>query len=131
MGNENLIAALRCVRDSVNSYTVDRLAQAGAAAAMEDEEYFQTVRKNVMDARTWTEQTLNKIGFTVLPSQANFLFISHPDHSGRELLDGLRERGILVRRWDRTEIENWLRVSIGTQEEMEALVRALDELISS
>ena len=130
MGNENLIDALRCVRDSVNSYTLDRLAQAGAAAAIEDEEYFQTVRKQVTDTRTWTARALESKGFTVLPSQANFVFVSHPAHTGRELLDGLRRRGILVRWWDRPEIENWLRISIGTRPEMEALVRALDELIS-
>ena len=129
MGDENLTTALRCVRDSVNSYTLDRLAQAGAAAAIEDEEYFQTVRKQVMDTRIWTARALNKKGFTVLPSQANFLFISHPSHSGRELLDGLRQRGLLVRWWDRPEIENWLRVSIGAQEDLEALVKALEELI--
>ena len=130
MGNENLIAALRCVRDSVNSYTLDRPAQAGAAAAIEDEEYFQAVRRQVMDTRAWTARALKEKGFTVLPSQANFVFISHPAHRGRELLNCLRERGILVRWWDKPEIENWLRVSIGTQEEMEALVQALDELIS-
>ena len=129
MGNENLIAALRCVRDSVNSYTLDRLAQAGAAAAIEDEEYFQTIRKRVMAARAWTEQALAEKGFTVLPSQANFVFASHPAHAGRELLAGLRERGVLVRWWDKPDIENWLRISIGTPEEMEALVKALDELI--
>ena len=130
MGDENLIAALRCVRDSVNSYTVDRLAQAGAVAAIEDEEYFQAVRKKVTDTRERTARALGEKGFTLLPSQANFLFISHPAHSGKELLDGLRQRGILVRWWDKPEIKNWLRVSIGAQEEMEALVRALDELIS-
>lgn len=129
MGNENLIDALRCVRDSVNSYTLDRLAQAGAAAAIEDEEYFQTIRKQVTDTRTWTARALESKGFTVLPSQANFVFVSHPAHTGWELLDGLRRRGILVRWWDRPEIENWLRISIGTRPEMEALVRALDELI--
>ena len=129
MGNENLTAALRCVRDSINSYTLDRLAQAGAKAAIEDEEYFQAIRIKVTDARTWTERTLKENGFTVLPSQANFLFVSHPAHSGRELLDGLRQRGILVRWWDKPGIENWLRISIGTQEEREALVKALNELL--
>ena len=129
MGSENLTAALRCVRDSINSYTLDRLAQAGAAAAIEDEEYFQTVRKQVMDTRTWTERALQEKGFTVLPSHANFVFASHPAHAGRELLVGLRQQGILVRWWDKPEIENWLRISIGTQEEMEALVKALAELI--
>ena len=129
MGNENLIAALRCVRDSINSYTLDRLAQAGAKAAIEDEEYFQTIRRQVMDTRAWTERTLREKGFTVLPSQANFVFVSHPAHAGRDLLEGLRQRGILVRWWDRRSIENWLRVSIGTRPEMEALVKALEELI--
>ncbi len=129
MGDANLIAALRCVRDSVNSYTVDRLAQAGAAAAIEDEDYFQSIRRRVMDTRAWTESALRERGFTVLPSQANFVFARHPDRSGRELLDGLREKGVLVRWWGKPEIENWLRISIGADEDMAALVKALDELI--
>ncbi|MDE7171607.1 MAG: histidinol-phosphate transaminase [Oscillospiraceae bacterium] len=129
MGDENLIAALRCVRDSINSYTVDRLAQAGAAAAIQDEDYFQSIRRRVMNTRMWTEKALKEIGFTVLPSQANFVFASHPNRTGKELLDGLRERGILVRWWDKPEIRNWLRISIGTDKDMEALVQALDELI--
>lgn len=129
MGNRNLIDGLRCVRDSINSYTVDRLAQAGAAAAIEDEAYFQSIRTRVMSTRAWTEQALKEKGFTVLPSQTNFLFASHPKRTGRELLNGLRERGVLVRWWAIPEIENWLRISIGTGEEMTALLSALDELI--
>ncbi len=129
MGNENLISAMRCVRDSINSYTVDRFAQAGAAAAIEDEEYFQSIRRRIMDTRIWAEKTLKGKGFTVLSSQTNFVFVSHPKHTGRELLDGLRNKGILVRWWDKPEIRDWLRISIGTDEEMEALVKALDELI--
>lgn len=129
MGDENLIAALRCVRDSINSYTVDRLAQAGAAAAVSDEEYFQSIRRRVMDTRTWTENALRERGFNVLPSQANFVFASHPDHTGKELLDGLRSQGVLVRWWGMPEIADWLRISIGTDQEMEALVQALDELM--
>lgn len=129
MGQPSLIAALRCVRDSINSYTVDRLAQACAAAAVEDEDYFQTTCRKVMATREWAGQALKELGFTVLPSKANFLFVSHPDHSGKTLFDGLRERGILVRRWDIKEIENWLRVSIGTDEEMAALCGALEDLL--
>ena len=128
MGDAGLIDGLRCVRDSINSYTVDRLAQAGAAAAIRDEDYFQSIRRRVMDTREWTERTLKEKGFTVLPSQANFLFVSHPDHTGKELLDGLRRRGVLVRWWSIPDIENWLRISIGTQEEMAALSAALEEL---
>ena len=129
MGNAGLIDGLRCVRDSINSYTVDRLAQAGAAAAIRDEAYFQSVRRRVMDTRRGTEQTLKEKGFTVLPSQANFLFVSYPGRDGRALLDGLRERGLLVRWWGRPEIRDWLRISVGTDQEMEALTAALEELV--
>ena len=129
MGNAGLIDGLRCVRDSINSYTVDRLAQAGAAAAIRDEAYFQSVRRRVMDTRRRTEQTLKEKGFTVLPSQANFLFVSYPGRDGRALLDGLRERGLLVRWWGRPEIRDWLRISVGTDQEMEALTAALEELV--
>lgn len=129
MGDPGLIDGLRCVRDSINSYTVDRLAQAGAAAAIGDEDYFQSIRRRVADTRERTRAALKKRGFTVLPSQANFLFASHSDRMGKELLDGLRARGVLVRWWPIPEIENWLRISIGTDEDMAALLAALDELI--
>lgn len=127
MGDAGLIDGLRCVRDSINSYTVDRLAQAGAAAAIEDEEYFQSIRRRVMDTRARTENALREIGFSVIPSQANFLFASHPDYTGKELLAGLRAQGIIVRWWDKPEIRDWLRISIGTDEEMEILVKTLNE----
>lgn len=129
MGDAGLIDGLRCVRDSINSYTVDRLAQAGAAAAVEDEDYFQTIRRRVMDTRAWTENALREIGFSVIPSQANFLFASHPDYTGKELLAGLRAQGIIVRWWDKPEIRDWLRISIGTDKEMETLVKTLNELL--
>ncbi len=129
MGHEDLIAGLRCVRDSINSYTVDRLAQAGLKAAIEDEAYFQSIRRRVMDTRTWAARALEDLGFTVLPSQANFLFASKPGRDGRELLSGLRERGVLVRWWDDAPIRDWLRVSIGTDEEMKTLIDALKEVI--
>ena len=130
MGQENLISGLRCVRDSINSYTVDRVAQAGARAAIEDEDYFQSIRRRVMDTRERTAKVLKQMGFIVLPSQANFLFLSHPNHGGKELLDALREKGILVRWWSDPPIENWLRVTIGTDEEMEELTRGLREIVS-
>ena len=129
MGDEHLIAGLCAVRDCVNSYTVDRLAQAGAAAAVADEPYFQSIRRRVMDTRERTARALKENGFTVLPSQANFLFVSHPDRPGEVLFRGLRERGVLVRRWDIPEIRDWLRVSIGTDEDMAALTEALKELL--
>ncbi len=129
MGDVGLIDGLRCVRDSVNSYTVDRLAQAGAAAAIRDESYFQSIRRRVIATREWVEKALKEKGFTVLPSQANFVFASHPSHPGKELLEGLRMRGVLVRWWDKPDIKDWLRIRIGTDEEMAALMAALDEIL--
>ena len=128
LGQENLINALRCVRDSINSYTVDSVAQVGAAAALADREYFERTRQKVMDTRTWTARALEELGFTVCPSMANFLFVSHPEKPGKALYDALRDRGILVRRWDIPEIADWLRISIGTDQEMQALIRALESL---
>jgi histidinol-phosphate aminotransferase len=127
MGNENLINALRCVRDSINSYTVDRVAMAGAVAAIEDEDYFQTTRKKVMATREWSAAALKGIDFTVLDSKTNFLFVSHPEKPAKQLLDSLREQGILVRWWSNPLIENWLRITVGTDEEMTALVEALSK----
>ncbi len=129
MGNEDLIAGLRCVRDSINSYTVDRLAQTGAAAAVEDEGYFQEITGKIQATRTRTAERLTQLGFRVLPSGANFVFASFPGIPGKALLDGLRERGILVRWWDKPEIADWLRISIGTDGDMEALCAALETLV--
>lgn len=128
MGNENLIQALCCVRDSINSYPVDRLAQAGATAAIQDEAYFAQTCQKVMATRARTTRRLEEMGYTVLPSQANFLFVSHPDKDAKGLLDGLRERGVLVRWWSNPAISNWLRISIGTDAEMDTLLCALKEL---
>ncbi len=125
MGNENLINGLRCVRDSINSYTLDRIAMAGAIAAIEDEEYFQSVRMKVMTTREWAVKALKELGFTVLDSQTNFLFVSHPNKPAKALLDSLRADGILVRWWADSAIDNWLRITVGTDEEMSALIEAL------
>ena len=127
LGQENLIAALRCVRDSINSYTVDRVAQAGAAAALADRAYFDQTRQKVMNTRAWTARELEKLNFTVCPSQSNFIFARHPERPGKEIFDHLRQEGILVRRWDIPEIRDWLRISIGTDEEMQALISVLAE----
>ena len=130
MGNADLISGLCCVRDSINSYTVDRIAMAGAAAAIEDEDYFQSTRAKVMATRERTAENLRALGFEVLPSKANFVFAHCPGKTGRELLAGLRERGVLVRWWSDPVIEDWLRISIGTDEEMDELVRALKEMLA-
>ena len=128
LGQPNLIQALRCVRDSINSYTVDRLAAAAAAAAIADEDYFASTCQAVAATRDKTAQRLRDMGFDLADSQANFLFVRHPKLPGKALFDGLREKGILVRRWDLPRIQDHLRISIGTDGEMDALCRALEEL---
>lgn len=128
LGNENLMAALRCVRDSINSYTVDRLAAAGAAAALDSEAYFEKTCAAIATTRDRTRQRLLDEGFTVLPSKSNFLFVSRPGVPGKALFQGLRERGVLVRWFDKPRIRDYLRISVGTDGEMDALVSALVEM---
>lgn len=129
LGSANLISAMCCVRDSINSYTVDRVAQAAAAAAIEDEAYFQKTCRAIADTRERAFEQLKSLGFLVEPSKANFLFARHPLAAGKTIFQALRERGILVRRWDLPRIEDYLRISIGTDEEMDALCLALEEII--
>lgn len=128
-GNPNLIQALNCVKNSINSYTLDRLALVGAAAAVADKEYFDAQRYKVMATRTRTTEILKEMGFQVLPSKANFIFITHPTVPAQTLFSGLREKGVLVRYFNQPRIDNYLRVSIGTDQEMDAFLTAVKELI--
>lgn len=129
IGNENLIAALCCVRDSINSYTVDRLALEAAAAAVRDQAYFDQTCQAIIRTREETRSRLLELGFEVEPSKANFLFVRHPALSGKKLFAALRQAGILVRRWDIPRIEEYLRISIGTDGEMKTLCDTLEELL--
>lgn len=129
LGDADLIGAVNAVKNSFNSYTVDRLAQAGALAAIEDRAYFNETVEKVVRTRTRTAERLRAMGFHVYDSSTNFLFIRHPEAAAKELLDGLREKGILVRWWSRPRISNCLRVSIGTDDEMERFCQAVEELL--
>ncbi len=129
LGNEELIAALNCVKNSFNSYTLDRLALAGAEGALRDRNYLRATAMKIQNTREYTAAHLKQLGFAVTDSAANFLFVSHPDVPAKTLLDGLRERGILVRWWDKPRISNHLRITIGTDEEMKALCAAMAELV--
>ena len=129
LGSQDLIAGVNCVKNSFNSYPLDRLAQAAGEAAVRDTAYFEETRGKIMATRTWVTHRLREMGFQVHDSSSNFLFIAHPDHSGRVLQQGLRDRGVLVRRFERPRIQDHLRVSIGTDEEMEAMCRAMEEIL--
>ncbi len=125
LGSEELIEGIIRVKDSINSYTVDRLAQAGALEAIKDDAYFQETRSKIIRTRERVSARLNDFGFRVIPSKANFVFISSPQYPGRILFQRLREEGILVRYFDKPRIDNFLRVTIGTDEEMDRFLEVI------
>lgn len=129
MGHPDLIEGLRRIKDSFNSYTLDRLALAGAQAAIQDRDYYDGMAAKIIATREKTRRKLETLGFVVLPSAANFIFIRHPSKRGKELFQALRDRGILVRHWDRDRISEYLRVTIGTDEDMEIFVGQCQEII--
>jgi histidinol-phosphate aminotransferase len=128
VAGEELIEGLCRVRDSFNSYTLDRLAQAAAAAAVADAEYYDELGRRIIAARTRTAGELEALGFTVIPSAANFLFIRFPRTPGLRAFAALRERGILVRRFEGGRTGDFLRVTVGTGEEMDRFLEACREI---
>ena len=129
IGQRPLIDALERVKDSFNSYPLDRIAQAGAAAAVDDREWFDETRGKVIESRERVTGALRQRGFEVLPSQANFVFARHPDHSGEALAGSLRERAVLVRHFAKPRISDFLRITIGTPQECDRLIAALEEIL--
>lgn len=128
-GQRHLIEALERVKNSFNSYPLDRLAIAGGVAAYEDVAYFEQTRQAVVQSRDALAVQLRQLGFEVLPSAANFVFARHPRHDASVLAGRLRERGILVRHFRLPRIEQYLRISIGTPEQCKALTDVLAQLI--
>ncbi|MEN6374638.1 MAG: histidinol-phosphate transaminase [Smithella sp.] len=131
LGSAELIEGLTRVKDSINSYTVDRLAQAGAREAIKDDAYFQETRAKIIRTRERATARLIDLGFHVIPSQANFIFISHTQCHGRILFQKLRGKGILVRYFDKPRIDNYLRVTIGTDEEMDVFLQEAERILAS
>lgn len=130
-GSENLIQAINCVKNSINSYTLDRLAIVAGTAAVEDRAYFLESCGKVIATREWVTEQLRNLGFTVLPSKSNFVFASHSQVPARTLFENLRREGILVRYFAQPRIDRFLRISIGTQEEMETFVAVIGRLVAA
>ncbi|KAB2313950.1 histidinol-phosphate transaminase [Betaproteobacteria bacterium SCN2] len=131
IGQEELIQALVRVKDSFNSYPLDRFAQAGAIASMQDRAYFDETRHKVMATRERLVADLTALGFEVLPSAANFVFARHPRKAGADLAQALRERSIIVRHFNKpARIEPFLRITVGTDEQCRMLMTALRELLA-
>lgn len=128
LGDEELIEGIMRVKDSFNSYTVDRLAQIGAREAIRDDFYFQETRAKIIRTRERVSAKLNDWGFHVIPSQANFIFIENRQYPGRVLFQKLREKGILVRYFDKPKIDNFIRVTIGTDGEMDCFLEAIADI---
>ena len=129
VGHADLIEALERIKNSFNSYPLDRLAIAGGAAAFEDEAYFQQTCQQVIASREYVVDGLEQLGFEVLPSAANFVFARHRQHDAAELAAGLREQSVIVRHFKQARIAQFLRISIGSAEQNQALLAALKQIV--
>ncbi|MDE1169258.1 MAG: histidinol-phosphate transaminase [Pseudomonas sp.] len=125
VGHPDLIEALERIKNSFNSYPIDRVAAAGAAAAFQDREYFEQTCQWVIDSRQKLVAQLQARGFEVLPSAANFIFARHPERDAAGIAAKVREQGVIVRHFKQARIDQFLRISIGTPEQNQALIDAL------
>ena len=128
-GSEELIEGLERAKNAFNSYPLDRLAIAGAIEAIRDDTYFQATCKKVIDTREYTVAALSKMGFSILPSMANFIFIKPAGVPARELYSRLKADKILVRYFDKPRINNYLRVTIGTDAEMQSFIEKTAQIL--
>jgi histidinol-phosphate aminotransferase len=131
LAHQDLIEGLNRVKDSFNSYPLDAVAQAAAKVAICDASWQAQSVAVVTESRSKMTEGLEALGFEVLPSSANFIFIQHRALSGRTVFDGLRQQDILVRRWDKPRVENWLRITVGTLVQTNALLAACAALCAA
>lgn len=131
VGHPELIEALIRVKDSFNSYPLDRLAIVGAVASFGDEDYFQQARQAVIDSREALVAEMAQLGFETIPSTANFIFSRHPAHDAAKIAAGLRGHGVIVRHFNKPRIDQYLRITIGTPEQNNALLAALRDVLGA
>lgn len=129
MGSKKLIAYLNDCKYSFNSYTMDRLTIQVGKASMEDESYFTEQVRRIIDTREWSKEQLKKLGFDFPDSKANFIFARHREIAAEDIFAALKQRNIYVRYFKKPRIDNYLRITIGTREEMEQLMTALQEIL--
>ncbi len=129
VGHSDLIEALERVKNSFNSYPIDKLAMAGAIAAIEDQDYLKKISQAVIKTRENLIQSLNTLGFETIPSSANFIFTKHPKHDAAVVAAKLREKHIIVRHFKLPRIDQYLRITIGTDEQCDELVKAIKEIL--
>lgn len=131
MGNPELIKAMNDVRYSYNSYPMTRLSVALGVAALEDETYFQDTVAKVIETREWTKEQLKRLGFSFRDSRTNFIFAAHESVPAVQIFDALREKHIFVRHFSQKQIDNYLRISIGTREEMERFIEETEKIVTN
>ncbi|MCL2200912.1 MAG: histidinol-phosphate transaminase [Oscillospiraceae bacterium] len=126
-----IIEDLNKMKYSFNPYNVNRLTQIMAEAALGDESYFAEKRREIIATRSYTAAKLGGLGFEMTDSKANFIFARHPEISGLDLYTKLKEKGILIRHWDKPRIKDYVRITIGTKDQMDALIVAVEQILFS
>lgn len=129
VGNKDLIADLEKLKYSFNPYNVNRMTQAAAAAVLKDKAYFEECRDRIVQTRTEALEELRKLGFEATDSLGNFVFVCHPSFSGEYLYTALRTEGVLVRWFNQPRIKNHLRITIGTQKQMDILLEKMRKIV--
>jgi histidinol-phosphate aminotransferase len=129
VGCKELIRDLNTIKYSVNPYNVNRMTMAAGVGALEDEAYFRANCQAIIDNRAWTTDALDKLGFETLPSLTNFVFTKNPTIAGKALYEQLKTRGILVRHFDTPRLTDYIRVTIGSREQMNAFIAATKEIL--
>lgn len=129
VGNERLIRAMKDIKFSINSYTLNPLSICAGAAAVRDDSYFRETVEQIIATRKKSKEQLESLGFHMTDSKANFLFASHETYLAKEIFEYLKEQEIYVRYWDKPRISNYLRITVGTDEQMEKLYQTLKEYI--
>lgn len=130
-GSKELIRYLNDAKYSFNSYTMNTVAIAMGVEAVKDDAYFQETIRKVIATREWTKEELRRLGFVFQDSRSNFIFASHPDYPAKELFAALKQQGIYVRYFEKPRIDNYLRISIGTEEEMKTLLSFLKQYVGA
>ncbi len=128
-GNAKLIQDLNTIKYSTNPYNVNRMTMAAGVGALEAEGYFRVNCQKIMETRQWTTEKLEELGFTVIPSMTNFVFAKYPGIPGRDLYLALREKGILVRHFDKPRLRDYNRITIGSREQMKTFIKAMTEIL--
>lgn len=131
IGNEKLIGDLNTIKFSTNPYNINRISLIAAECAMKDEDYYKDKIDKIVDAREYTINELKKLSFSVTDSKANFIFAKHDKIIGEKIYNKLKDKGILVRWFNIDRIRDYVRISVGTHENMECLVKALNEILEA